>query len=291
MKINIIKASFAALATLALASCSEGQYWESPSNPGEVYAFDKPAQTISIPADQEIPSSYEVTVSRSTNGGEVTVPVELKTSSPLLSGAADVTFAAGSYTSTYTINIAAGAKAGVNYTAQINLPQPEDALTIVKKENRSFTLSLSKVLVLEWVSAGTASTMSKWASNETAIDIPVEQATNWPFDGQRLMRLVSPYWYLEPSFAEEGYNIEYLIDNDGKAIDLKSKWNYMGEFDPEEGYFFFGGMGEFGSAGFYNQEDIYVMDGVVGTAATPTATTADGGWYETLIFQWSDYGK
>lgn len=291
MKLNKITASFAAFAALAMVSCSEGQYWDEASNPAQVCAFAKPAESLSIPADGTIPSTYEVTVSRSTNGAESTVPVTFKSNSPLLTGAESVTFPAGSTSATYTINIASGVKAGLTYTAQLTLGQPEDAITHVKEENLVYTFNLSQVLVLDWQDKGTALTYSySWVGNDDPIEIPVQEAVNWPTDGQRLMRLVSPYWYLEPEYCEEGHNIQFYLDDNGDALGMYAAYQYIGESDPDNGYFYFGCPAAYGGS-FQNQGNLFVMSGVIGTAASATATTASPGWYETLAFQWSEYGK
>lgn len=288
MKLNKITAYTAAFAALALASCTEGKYWDEASNPGEVYAFSKPAETVSVPASEEIPSSYEVVVSRNGSGAAVSVPVKFTAaqgSENVLSGASEVNFEAGSNSAVYTINIAPGAKAGVNYAASLQLAQPEDALLHVNANNLKFSFSLSQVLVLNWVDKGSALTYSDWAANSEPVQIPVQEATNWPVDGQRLMRLVSPYWYLEPDYADEGYNIQYYLDSEGNAAGMYAVYQEMGE-EYEEGVpFWFGCPANYGGY-FTNEGNIYTMSGVVGYGTS--ATSVSPGWYETIMFQWSE---
>lgn len=287
MKLRNIKISFAALAALTLASCSEGQYWNEPNDPGAVYAFPKPAETLSIPADAAMPTSYEVSVRRNTSVGAVSVPVTFTSSSPLLTGESSVSFADGQNEAKYVINISNGAKAGVTYTAKVALTKPEGSKIDVDPSNLTFTLNLSQVLVLQWVGNGVANTYSStWVANETPVAIPVEEAINWPVDGQRLMRLVSPYWYFEPEYCEEGYNIQFYLDAEGNAAGMYQTYTYIGESSNGE-YYFFGCPANYGCS-FYNEGNIYVMDGVMGYAASPTAAAGavSAGWYETLQFQW-----
>ncbi len=291
MKLNIFKSTLFLLAAATLGSCSEGKYWEEPSNPGSVYAFAKPAETVSIPAEDAFPSSIDVTISRSNAAGEVSVPVTFKSNSPLITGPESVTFANGSLTATYPISLADGLFAGINYTAELALEQPKDALIHVDANNLAYTLKLSKVLVLEWKSAGTAAVFSStWAPNEEATDIPMEVATNYPSDELRLCRMIAPYKLLDPDYTPDDANLEFFIDNDGNAAGMASTCQYMGQNDDENGYYFFGGIGKYQGTGFVNEGNEYTMAGVIGTSATLTGDVA-AGWYETIAFTWTAPAK
>lgn len=284
MKLNTFKSTFLILSGLALGACSEGQYWDEPSNPGKVFAFEKPAETISIPANDDFPSTIDVVVSRNSNEGEATVPVTFTSSDDLITGPASVTFANGSYTATYTISLADGLFAGVNYTASIDLDQPKDAMVHVKPENLSYTLRISKVLVLDWQPAGTAAAMSDWGQTAAPVDIAIEVATNYPSSELRICRMISPYKSLDPGYTPDDANLEFFIDNDGNAAGMASAWQYMGQNDDEEGYYFFGCPANYGCS-FTNEGDIYTMDGIVATGPTLTGTPSPG-WYETITFKW-----
>lgn len=289
MKLNKITAYFAAFAALAFSSCSEGKYWDEASNPGEVYAFAKPAETISIPANEAIPTSYSVTISRNVNVGSATVPVEFKSNSDVLTGPSSITFEDGSYSADYVINIATNAKAGIDYSADITLAQPENVITHVKAENLKFALKLSKVLVLEWYDKGVAKTYSlNWVGNEDAVEIPVQQADNYPQDGVYICRLMSPYWYLEPEYATQGANIEFLVDENDNVLGLASSWQLIGEYVDGYGNFFIGCPASQGCS-FTNEGDIFTLAGFLayGTGASPSYYYGA----ETLKFQWTGYGK
>lgn len=154
MKLNKISIFAASLACMTLASCSEGQYWTEPSDLGAVYAFAKPAETITIPTSESFPSSYDVTISRSTNVGESSAEVEFKSNSDQLTAPSKVTFADGSYTATYTISFGSDMELDVNYEAVMTLTQPADAALHVTKNNLKFTLNVKKPLIwndLGWI--------------------------------------------------------------------------------------------------------------------------------------------
>lgn len=286
MKLNKILASFAAVAALGLVSCSEGQYWNEASNIGDVYLFAKPAQTLTVAADDAVPSVFNVTVTRTQAGAAQTVDVEFASENPELSGPASVTFEAGSITAVYPIRIdAEKIRAGLKYKATLSLAQPKDVLLHANAGNLEFTFNLSQILVLKWEKIGTAYTLSQWAGNEDLVAIPVEECKNDPSvpEGVHYLRLVSPYYYLEPDYAQEGYNIGFYLDEDWNALEMAEDWQYMGEYDDENGYFYFGCPEKYG-AQFINQGNIYLMAGVVGTAEKLGGDVTPG-WYENLQFQ------
>lgn len=289
MKLNIFKSTLLILSGLALGACSEGKYWDEPSNPGKVFAFEKPAETISVAANDEFPSTIDIVISRNTDAGEVTVPVTFTSNDDLITGPASVTFANGSYTATYTVSLADGLFAGVNYTANIVLDQPEDAMLHVKPENLEYNLKISKVLVLDWQPAGNAATLSNWGGNSDPIDIAMEVATNYPSADLRICRMINPYKALDPDYTPDDANLEFFIDNDGNAAGMASAWQYMGQNDDEEGYYFFGCPANYGCS-FTNEGFIYTMDGIVATGPTLTGTPSPG-WYETLMFKWEAPAK
>lgn len=269
---------------LGLASCSEGQYWNEPSAPGQVVAFAKPAETLNIEADAEVPAVYEVTVSRNEAGAALTVPVAFESSSDVLSGPESVTFEAGCLTAKYPISIASTADILTPYTATLTLEQPEDALLHVNAKNLTFSFNFQRTITFEWADAGMSELYSvAWVENEEGVQVPVEECTNWPVAGERLFRLVSPYWYLEPEYAEQGYDIAFVTDDSGNALRMYSDWQYMGEVNEGE-YYFFGTPAAYGCT-FTSDGNHYTMDGVVGYAASLTGSIAPG-WFETLEFLW-----
>ncbi|MDE6335950.1 MAG: hypothetical protein K2L34_05225 [Muribaculaceae bacterium] len=282
MKLNIFKSALFLLAIAIFGSCSEGKYWDEPSNPGNVYAFVKPAETISVPTDGDFPSTVNVTVSRNSSVGNVSVPVVFKSNSELITGPATVEFADGSLTSTYVISLGDGLEIGVDYTANLSLEQPKDVLLQVNSKNLSYAFKISKAL--SWVSAGKAAVFSDWGGNEEAAEIAVEIASNYPSSELRLCRLVNPYKTLDPDYTSDAANLEFFITNDGNAAGMRYNWQYIGQYDEENGYYFFG-ISEANGGSFTNEGDEYIMNGFMAYGAT--ASKPDGiGWYETLSFTW-----
>lgn len=204
-----------ALAAVALTSCSEGKYWNEASNIGEAVAFDKPNETVVIPDADEMPTFYDVPINRTVAGPEETFAVTFTDKSKgILSAPAEITFKAGEYTALYRISIdAAQIVKGVKYKAVIGLEQPEDVKIQVKPENLKLNFTIEHELILQWASAGTATVYSKWADldADSAVEIPVDIATNYPDPKYVVYRLVSPYWYMEPKYADEGYDILFML--------------------------------------------------------------------------------
>lgn len=188
MKLTKIYASIAVLASLAMASCSEGKYWDSPSNPGEVYAFAKPAETVTLGGTDEVPATFDVVVGRNNKGASVTVPVTFAANSNSMTGASEVTFEAGSATAVYKINIAPDLQIGTTYTATVTLPQPTDSLTVAKAENRTFTLNVSKNYI--WSSIGKGKFFDAWVMDNATEEYTVEIMKA---DGFNRYRVMSPY--------------------------------------------------------------------------------------------------
>lgn len=271
----------AAGAVLLLASCSEGQYWNEPADMGQVVAFTKPAASVSVASDATAPDSYTVTVSRSDNQGDLTVPVTLTTGYPdVLSGPESVTFANGSYTAEYPIRIN-GMMPGVNYSAKLAVTQPDEkALIHPNSQNLSFTFSISQALV--WTKVGTTVVTSlSWAEGASG-EVVIEEG-NWPVAGERLFRMLDVYYAIEPDYAAKGTELRFFTDNAGNALRMGEDWSNIGEAYSSSDDFYFGCPAAYGCS-FYNEGNVYVMDGVIGYG--PSAADITPGWYETLYFQW-----
>lgn len=284
MKLNKLTVFLGSLAAVAFVSCSEGKYWNEPSTVSEVYAFAKPSETLSIPADSQIPTSFDVTISRNTTAGDATVPVEFKSNSPLLTGPSQISFASGSSSATYTISIANGVKAGLDYQATLSLAQPKDSLEIVKKENLKFTFKLSQVLVLKWEAAGTAATTETCFGASEPTDVPVLKAVNWPIEGEQLMKLESPYYYMFGEDSAKGCDISFILDDQDNAVSMQKAWQYTGIIY-DGSYLFFGTPAEYGGY-FLNDGNYYQMKGILGGASSPTGTPSPA-YYETISFEWT----
>lgn len=72
------------VAAAALTSCSDKGYWEQYEMTETQYSFDQTKQSFSLTAADALPS-VKVALSRSTNKGEATLPLNISFSSPILS--------------------------------------------------------------------------------------------------------------------------------------------------------------------------------------------------------------
>lgn len=282
MKLNIKSAFVAAAALFSLASCSEGQYWTEPADKGQVIAFAKPAATVSVGASGTAPESYTVTVYRSQTAGDLEVPVTFTSNNTeVLNGPASVSFKNGENTADYTISIGSLIP-GMSYTAKLGVNIPDGTITHPATTNLSFTFSISQAL--SWTEAGEASLQStNWVGNEEPVTVKVEEG-NWPVAGERLFRLIDVYYVLEPEYAESGTEIRFYTDDAGNALRMANEWSYMGEVNDGE-YCFFGCPAAYGGQ-FISEGNEYLMQGVVGTAASLTGEVSPG-WYENLYFTWN----
>lgn len=297
MKLNKILTSFALIAGMTMASCSEGKYWDEVPSPEGVYGFAKPSQTVTIPSDEEMPSSYTVQIRRSTAGPEVTIPVKHKADNDFLSGASSVTFPAGSMVADYKIDIAPGTDAGIYYTDKITLEVPEDAP--IKENANDLTLTLSIYHEMNWVYGGTVKLSSTGqyatASGQT-VDVMVEVATNWPKKREKMCRLVSPFYAIDPANAQKGNDLWFILDRYNEPQKMDQTFQYTGimsknwadETDDANYFVFFGvpNIRDFSSRG-----SVFTMKGGVYLSTTESAENVDteSASDETLRFTWDEY--
>ena len=89
-------------------------------------------------------------------------------------------------------------------------------LTLELNEDDSYIYGLSAVTIMvsrdyKWVSAGVVEMTSGWAG--TTAEIKVQHA-----EGTGIYRLISPYFVLEPDYADEGYHLMFELDEDYNAF-------------------------------------------------------------------------
>lgn len=288
MKLLNIATALAVMSSMTLVSCSEGQYWTELSNPGTAVAFAKPAETVTVDAEDELPASWDVIVTRNSADGELTVPVTFTSTSEVLSGPSQVTFKAGELSAVYQISIdTAEVELFTTYAATVELPEYEKSMVKVDPSNLSFTFSFTQNLTLAWEAAGTASTISLgWVGNEEPVDIPVYVATNWIYPGEKVVRLESPYWYLEPEYATKGQgDIMFIVDANDDVVRLYQPWQYIGEVS--DGMYFMLGAPASYKGSFTNDGNHYVLNGLIAYAESLTSTTLTPYAYEVLEFDWN----
>lgn len=259
MKHNIFFAAAGAALLLTLGACSEGQYWEEPGNLGNVYAFPKPVQTLSY-SKSDVPTAISVMVNRTYAGAAVDVPVTFSTTDETaFSGPETVSFAAGATSAEYIITVAPENLNPGSNKVVIELDEPEGTLLQPNASNLSYTLNFT--LDYTWVSAGTAECVSAWVQNETPIKVAVEEAKEYSDEaGQRMFRLVSPYFVMEPEYAEEGYNIQFLTTAAGEAVTLNPTLQPIGE-ESDGLWFIIGSYPGYGA--FFSNGDEYTIDSFV----------------------------
>lgn len=286
------------IGALTLSSCSEGQYWENGTkNPGEAFAFDKSSISVEIPEDVEMPTFYSVSIRRTVAGDEVTVPVLFSSKSDALTGDSIVTFDKGSLAAEYKINIdTALVDKGFNYDAEITLAPVDSILVQEPAANLKLAFSIHQVLTLIWEAAGTARTYSDWfeMSSSDAVVVPVEKAVNYPNTRYDLYRLVSPYWYMAPEYAEEGHDIEFMVNKGSvyKAYAIPEGWQSMGVMDSlEDGTAIDLFIGKTDNGGtISNQRTMYKITAPVGyrdASAGENDPITESSASEVLTFTWT----
>lgn len=297
MKLNKILTSFALIAGMTLVSCSEGKYWDDVTSPEGVYGFAKPSQTVNIPSDQEMPSSYTIQVRRSTAGPEVTIPIKHKANNDFLSGAPTVTFPAGSMVADYKIDIAPGTDAGIYYEDILTLEVPEDAP--IKENDADLQLTFNLYHEMNWVYGGTAKltgTGQYATADGQTVDVVVEVATNWPKENEKMCRLVSPFHAIDPSKADKGNDIWFILDEYSEPWKMYEPYQYTGimskNWDDEEDdadYYVFFGINN--TLDFRSNGSVFTMKGKVALSSTESASDVDNDSAkdETLKFTWDEY--
>lgn len=290
MKHNIFVAALGS-ALLFLGACSEGQYWDEPSDFGSNPVFIKAAQTMTINVNDEIPSTVTVTLSRPEAGAALTIPVTVtpadNASAQIFSGPEEITFEAGSYSVEYPITVVPeNFTLGENYTVSLELAKPEEALVQRPAGNYKFTLKMMQDYT--WVDAGEAMCESAWVDNiEDPIPVPVQEAVEYAEAGQRLFRLVSPYYEMEPEAAEEGYNIQFITTTSGEAVTLPG-WQEIGE--EYQGMWFYLGIGYPGRS-FFNEDTEYTIAGLMAYTDGREGEELHAYAYEIFIFDWTCPGQ
>ena len=251
----------AAVAAVAFTSCSDEGYWEQYEMTETQYSFDQTKQSFSLTAADSLPS-VKVALSRSTNKGEATLPLNISFSSPILSVAdSSVTFADGSYTAELVVNVdEANIVMGTSYTA--NIAFAVDSVNFFEHNysvsgNKTHAISIIKDYT--WVSAGTVYMASNWAGGYAYV--PVENAKEYANEnGYKLYRLNSPYYYLEPSYCPKpGAHIQFILDAQGNAVSLAASFQAIGEAASKGGewYMYYSPSQPF--CAFTNSGNIYTI--------------------------------
>ena len=151
---KLYKYLFLAVAAVGFfASCSEEGYWEpydTQSTP--TYSFSKTSNNYSLTGEDKLPE-LTVTVHRSTNVGEVSIPLNLNANSDIITVDPFVTFSDGEFYKNVTINVdEEKMKAGVSYKAELSFLVDEENFNESNQTisgNRSYTVTFKKEYVFK----------------------------------------------------------------------------------------------------------------------------------------------
>ncbi len=195
MKFNILVAAVATFVAAGFASCSDGDYWDGPTDTGTYYAFPKPAATVSL-AGSESMSEYSVPVTRNNTGAQETLTIAPVVSDPeVLSVPTSVTFPAGQTTADLVINInESKIVIGQTYTVKITLPGQTAATdsVAIPAGNKSFTFSFKKDWVwknIGWVPYTEDFVTTFYGVSPVTYYVPIEEAEG----SNGIYRLVNAY--------------------------------------------------------------------------------------------------
>lgn len=276
------------LAAVAFTSCSDEGYWEKYEMTETQYSFDQATQSYSLAAADVLPS-VTVTLSRSTNVGETTLPLSVSFDNDIMSVEdTTVTFVDGSYTAELVVNIdETGIVMGTSYTA--NIAFVVDSVNFFEHNysvsgNKSHAISVIKDYT--WESAGVVYMASNWAGGYAYV--PVENAKEYADEnGYKLYRLNSPYYYLEPSYCPKpGAHIQFFLDADANAVTISPAVQAIGESASAGGEWFFYYHPQAEYCSFTNEGNVYTMKGA--WAYTDAAGDLYLYDYATEMFQWTE---
>ena len=224
-------------------SCSDKGYWDAyEAESDNTYSFTQSGNTYKLGGNDEL-HQVVVTLQRSNNDTNDTIPLNVKLSSNIMSVANEAIFEAGKYTSDVIINVNnENIQIGVNYTAELSF-----LVDSVKFFEHNYSVSghnsykLSFVKEYTWVPVGTAlyreGLVGLFFGVENVVyEVAVEQAV----EEHGYIRLVNPYGAAYPYNSPGDYDTKqkhYMtlncVDPEGVYIDgyhySGMDWGY-GEF-------------------------------------------------------------
>ena len=196
----------AAVAAVAFTSCSDEGYWEQYEMNDTQYSFDQTKQSFSLAATDALPS-VKVALSRSTNKGEVTLPLNISFSSTILSVAdSAVTFADGSYSAELVVNVdEANIVMGTAYTASISF-----AVDSVNFFEHNYSVSGNKTHAI--------SIIKDYTWEPLGVGHYTSQLFGEGWEQPVLYAKESPTRYRLPDCIYTGYPLEFLLSEDGSEL-------------------------------------------------------------------------
>ena len=260
---------------MVFTSCNEDGYWDPYTEDGTKYSFAQSSSSFSYLASDAV-SQLEIQVFRSTTKGASTVPVVFESSADILSGAESVFFADGSNVGTYVVTINGEITIGATYNANLTIAEE------VVSPSGNAVCAVSLIKDYTWESAGSCVMTSYWAGVRAKINI--QKAAE--YEGN-LYRLVSPYYYLEPSYCPNpGYHLQFELDANNQPLGMP-RFQNIGEKSSKGGNWnlFWDANGAYGSS-FTRDGDVFTIKGVwcYGDASMGYSLYD----YATEIFQWTE---
>ncbi|MDE5871771.1 MAG: hypothetical protein K2H22_07510 [Muribaculaceae bacterium] len=213
MKFNIKHTFVAAVAILSLASCSEGQYWTEPTNKGQVIAFVKPAENVTVAATENL-ESYTVTAYRSQTAGDLEVPVTFSNDSTVFSAPSSINFKNGENSADFVITLAPLVP-GVTYSTTVGVKVPEGTITHPDSRNLSFTLTITKTL--SWASLGNGTYFDGFVMDgaEAPYSVEIQKV-----EGMERYRAVNPYKEYYTTIGQDMYDAGWIASTGPQYVEF-----------------------------------------------------------------------
>ncbi len=139
MKFNKSLLVAAALIGGMLTSCSDSEYWDQASSAelgnGQTYSFSSPTVSYTYEGtDQLKDTDVNITITRGTTSGNVTIPVKVVITDPnMISTPAEVTFEDGSNTASFPIHFKEELVPGVDQAVKLTLDSKSFGFEEVEK--------------------------------------------------------------------------------------------------------------------------------------------------------------
>lgn len=272
MKTNkIILAGLMAVATF-FAACTENapEYVPGAADNTSIVAYFSSDNTTTL--EVEPTASFPVVIARDNVADAATFELTYKES---VEGAftfnPTVSFAAGASTATINVTLNPVVKAGE--AATLTLTIPASAATYYNNISVP-VLDFNVTAGYLWVSAGTAIFQSEICSvgfGETmAAEVEVQKASDFVNeDGDKLYRLVSPYYYVSQGIlcTQPGSHISFILDKDNQAKELllvEGDMNMVFDSNALSGIqYIYWDLVDYGQYNvFFNQDNIYVIQAI-----------------------------
>ena len=270
MKLNKSLLVAAALLSGMLTSCSDSGYWEQASSAelgnGETYSFNSSTASYTYEGtDQLKGTDINITVTRGTTSGKVTVPVKVAMTDPsMMSTPDEVTFEDGSNTALFPIHFKEELVPGVDQQVRLTLDpeafgfeEVEEPDTLTKQsthedsvayeiqsvayatyqkklENYKLQTTITFKKNLTWVQCGSCTFADYTVMEEPAMaeNVPILNGL-----GTNKYRIVTPWVYLYGSAVSGATDIEFTLDEnyqmtletDGSSTGIVSEFTLAGD--------------------------------------------------------------